>query len=33
VGGAMDHDAAVKMRNKAQREGLPADSYVQNFSR
>jgi eukaryotic-like serine/threonine-protein kinase len=33
VGGAMDHDAALKMRNKAQREGLPADSYVQNFSR
>jgi len=33
VGGAMDHDAAVKMRNKAQREGLPADAYVQNFSR
>jgi eukaryotic-like serine/threonine-protein kinase len=33
VGGAMDHDAAVKMRDKAQREGLPADSYVQNFSR
>ena len=33
VGGAMDHDAAVKMRNQAQREGLPADIYVQNFSR
>jgi eukaryotic-like serine/threonine-protein kinase len=33
LGGAMDHDAAVKMRNKAQREGLPADTYVQNFSR
>jgi eukaryotic-like serine/threonine-protein kinase len=33
VGGAMDHDAAVKMRNQAQREGLPADTYVQNFSR
>jgi hypothetical protein len=33
VGGAMDHDAAVKMRDKAQREGLPADTYVQNFSR
>jgi hypothetical protein len=32
VGGAMDHDAAVKMRNKAEREGLPADTYVQNFS-
>lgn len=33
VGGAMDHDAAIKMRDKAQREGLPADTYVQNFSR
>ena len=33
VGGAMDHDAAVKMLSKAQREGLPADAYVQNFSR
>jgi eukaryotic-like serine/threonine-protein kinase len=32
LGGAMDHDAAVKMRDKAQREGLPADTYVQNFS-
>jgi hypothetical protein len=33
LGGAMDRDAAVKMRSKAQREGLPADTYVQNFSR
>jgi eukaryotic-like serine/threonine-protein kinase len=33
LGGAMDHDAALKMRSKAQREGLPADTYVQNFSR
>jgi eukaryotic-like serine/threonine-protein kinase len=33
VGGAMDHDAAVKMRDRAQREGLPADTYVQNFSK
>lgn len=33
VGGAMDHDAAVKMLSKGQREGLPADAYVQNFSR
>ena len=33
VGGAMDRDAALKMRSKAQREGLPADTYVQNFSR
>jgi hypothetical protein len=33
VGGAMDRDAAMKMLSKAQREGLPADTYVQNFSR
>jgi SPOR domain len=33
LGGGMDHDAAVRMRDKAQREGLPADTYVQNFSR
>jgi hypothetical protein len=32
VGGAMDHDAAVKMLDKARRLGLPADSYIQNFS-
>jgi eukaryotic-like serine/threonine-protein kinase len=33
VGGAMDHDQAVKMRDKAQRLGLPADSYIENFSK
>ena len=33
VGGAMDHDEATKMLDKARREGLPADSYVQNFSK
>jgi eukaryotic-like serine/threonine-protein kinase len=33
VGGAMDHDQATKMLDKARREGLPADSYVQNFSK
>jgi eukaryotic-like serine/threonine-protein kinase len=33
VGGAMDHDQAAKMLDKARREGLPADSYVQNFSK
>ena len=33
VGGAMDRDEAAKMRDKAQREGLPADTYVQNFSK
>lgn len=32
VGGAMDHNAAVKMLDKARRLGLPADSYVQNFA-
>jgi hypothetical protein len=33
VGGAMDHSGATKMLDKARRMGLPADSYVQNFSR
>lgn len=33
VGGAMDHDQAIKVRDKARREGLPADTYVQNFSK
>ena len=33
VGGAMDRDEATKMRDKAQRQGLPADTYVQNFSK
>jgi eukaryotic-like serine/threonine-protein kinase len=33
VGGAMDHDEAIKMRDKAQRAGLPADTYIQNFSK
>jgi eukaryotic-like serine/threonine-protein kinase len=33
VGGAMDRDQAAKMLDKARREGLPADSYVQNFSK
>ena len=33
VGGAMDRDEAAKMRDKAQRLGLPADTYVQNFSK
>jgi eukaryotic-like serine/threonine-protein kinase len=33
VGGAMDHDQATKMLDKARRDGLPADSYVQNFSK
>jgi hypothetical protein len=33
VGGAMDHDQAIKIRDKARREGLPADTYVQNFSK
>jgi eukaryotic-like serine/threonine-protein kinase len=33
VGGAMDHDQAIKIRDKARRDGLPADTYVQNFSK
>ena len=33
VGGAMDHDQALKIRDKARREGLPADTYVQNFTK
>ena len=33
VGGAMDHDQATKMLDKARRDGLPQDSYVQNFSK
>ena len=32
IGGAMDHDQAVKMQDKAVRLGLPPDTYVQNFS-
>jgi eukaryotic-like serine/threonine-protein kinase len=32
VGGAMDHDAAAKMVSKAKREGLPGDTYMQNFT-
>jgi hypothetical protein len=31
-GGAMDHAQALKMLDKARREGLPADTYIQNFS-
>jgi hypothetical protein len=33
VGGALDHDQATKMLDKARRSGLPADSYIQNFSK
>ncbi len=33
VGGAMDRAAAAKMLDKARRLGLPADSYLQNFSK
>jgi hypothetical protein len=32
VGGAMDHDAALKMVSKAKRAGLPVDTYMQSFS-
>ncbi len=33
VGGAMDRVAAAKMLDKARRLGLPADTYLQSFSR
>jgi hypothetical protein len=33
VGGPMDRNEAAKMLDKARRSGLPADSYVQNFSK
>jgi eukaryotic-like serine/threonine-protein kinase len=33
VGGLMDHDQATKMLDKARRDGLPQDSYLQNFSK
>lgn len=33
VGGAMDRAAATKMLDKARRLGLPADTYLQNFSK
>jgi hypothetical protein len=33
VGGPMDRAAAAKMLDKARRLGLPADSYLQNFSK
>lgn len=33
IGGPMDHDAAVKMRDKAENLGLPHDTYIQNFSK
>jgi hypothetical protein len=32
VGGAMDHSQATQMLDKARREGLPADTYIRNFS-
>ncbi len=32
VGGAMDHSQAIQMLDKARREGLPADTYIRNFS-
>lgn len=32
VGGAMDHSHAIAMRDKARGEGLPPDTYAQNFS-
>jgi hypothetical protein len=32
LGGATDRDAAFQLRNKAVREGLPRDTYAQNYS-
>jgi eukaryotic-like serine/threonine-protein kinase len=32
LGGAMDHNQANAMLDKARKEGLPADTYVRNFS-
>ena len=32
LGGATDRDGAFEMRNKAVREGLPRDTYAQNYS-
>jgi hypothetical protein len=32
LGGAMDHSQANAMLDKARREGLPADTYVRNFT-
>jgi cell division septation protein DedD len=32
LGGAMDHSQANAMLDKARKEGLPADTYVRNFS-
>jgi eukaryotic-like serine/threonine-protein kinase len=32
LGGAMDHDQAAKMEGKAKHDGLPQDTYMQNFS-
>jgi hypothetical protein len=32
VGGAMDHSQATQMLDKARRDGLPADTYIRNFS-
>ena len=32
LGGAMDHNQANAMLDKAHREGLPADTYVRNFT-
>ncbi len=31
AGGGMDHDAAVELRQKVRRMGLPRDSYIQNY--
>jgi hypothetical protein len=33
LGGPMDRGGAFKLRDKALKTGLPADTYAQNFSR
>jgi eukaryotic-like serine/threonine-protein kinase len=33
LGGAMDREDAMKMRDKARSLGLPPDTYAQNFSK
>jgi eukaryotic-like serine/threonine-protein kinase len=32
VGGAMDRDQAFQLRSQVRKEGLPGDSYAQNYS-
>jgi hypothetical protein len=32
LGGAMDHNQATAMLDKARSKGLPPDTYIRNFS-